>query len=78
MVEMRNAYKTVVAKPERKRQFESPRHKWDYNIEMILKEKDFRVWIGFILLMIGDNWWALVSNAMNLQVLHKAGNFLTS
>jgi hypothetical protein len=35
--EMRNAYKILVKKPEAKRLFERPRHRWKNNIKMDLK-----------------------------------------
>jgi hypothetical protein len=35
---MRNAYKIVVRKPEVKRPLDSPRHRWQDNIKMNLKE----------------------------------------
>jgi hypothetical protein len=38
MGEMRNAYKTLVGKPDRKRPFRRPRLRWDDNIRMDLKE----------------------------------------
>jgi hypothetical protein len=35
---MRNAYKILVRKPEGKRPFGRPRHKWEDNIRMDLRE----------------------------------------
>jgi hypothetical protein len=45
MREMRNACIIFVGRLEGKRQFERPRHKWEDNIEMDLKEIDLRMWV---------------------------------
>jgi hypothetical protein len=34
---MKNAYNNLVGKPERRRQFGSPRHRWKDNIKLDLK-----------------------------------------
>jgi hypothetical protein len=41
MGEMRNAYKNMVGRPERKMQFGTPRHRWEDNIKMDLREIRF-------------------------------------
>jgi hypothetical protein len=51
-VEMRNAYKMLVGKRERKRLHGRPRHKYEENIRMDLKEIG---WIGFLWLRIGTS-----------------------
>jgi hypothetical protein len=38
MGEMRKAYKFLVGKPERKRPLGRPRHKWEDNVRMNLRE----------------------------------------
>jgi hypothetical protein len=38
MEEMRKAYKLLVVKPEGKRPFGRPRHRWENNIKMDLRE----------------------------------------
>jgi hypothetical protein len=38
MGEMRNAYMFLVEKPERKRPFRRPRHRWENNIRTDLSE----------------------------------------
>jgi len=37
--EMRNAYNILVVKPEGERPFRRPRHRWDDNIKMDLRER---------------------------------------
>jgi len=39
LVEMRNAYKIVVGKPEGKRTFSKARHRWEDRIKWILKKE---------------------------------------
>jgi hypothetical protein len=43
----RSVYEVSVRKPERKRQLERPRRRWEYNIKMDLKETGIDVanWI---------------------------------
>jgi hypothetical protein len=38
MIEIRNAYKILVGKPARLRPLGRPRHTWEGNIRMILRE----------------------------------------
>jgi len=38
MGERRGVYRVLVGKPERKRQFGRPRHRWEDNIRMDLQE----------------------------------------
>jgi hypothetical protein len=64
--DIRNAYKILVRKPQRK----SPRHRytWEDNINMDLREIgwEFVNWIH--LAQARDQWWALVNTAMNRWV----------
>jgi hypothetical protein len=41
MKEMRNSYKTMVGKPERKRSFRRPWRRWEDNIRMDLSEMEW-------------------------------------
>jgi hypothetical protein len=41
MEEMRNAYKVLVRNPEGKRLLRRPRHRWDDNIKINVKEIGF-------------------------------------
>jgi hypothetical protein len=42
MGEMRNVYKTLVGKPEVKNPLRGPRHRWDDNIKMYVKERGLK------------------------------------
>jgi len=53
--EMRNVYKILVRKPEKKRPLRRPKHRWEDNIRLNLKEEVGRVQIGFIWLSIGKS-----------------------
>ena len=68
MEQFRNAYRVLVGKPETKRSLGRPRHTWEDNIKMDLKEVgcDPRDWIA--LAEDSDQWWAYVRAVMNLQV----------
>jgi hypothetical protein len=52
MGEMRNEYKSLVGKHERKRPLGRPRSRWEDNIKMDIRVIVFRVWIGFTWLRI--------------------------
>jgi hypothetical protein len=45
---MRNAYKILVRKPERKRLLERPSRRYENNIRMDLRKQGGKVWTGFI------------------------------
>jgi hypothetical protein len=45
---MRSAYNILVGKPEGKKLLRRPRHRWEYNVKMDLRETDGRVWTGFM------------------------------
>jgi hypothetical protein len=49
----KNVCKIFVRNPERKRQLDKPRHGWEDNIQMDLRETGWAVWIGFIWIRIG-------------------------
>jgi hypothetical protein len=48
MGEVRNAYKILVRKPERKRPLGRPRHRWEGIIGMDLREQVGKAWTGCI------------------------------
>jgi hypothetical protein len=54
MVEIINACKFAVGKPEGKRLLERPRCRWKNNTQTDIKEIWLGVWIGFIWLRIGN------------------------
>jgi hypothetical protein len=71
----RGVYRVLVGRPEWKRPLGRPRHRWEDNIKMDLRE----IWIN------GENWiqpaqdrvqrWAFVNKVMNLQFLLKKDIF---
>ncbi|KAJ4439040.1 hypothetical protein ANN_14996 [Periplaneta americana] len=69
MGESRNAYRVLVGRPEGKRPFGRPRHRWEDNIKMDLREVgyDDRNWIN--LAQDRDRWRAYVRAAMNLRTV---------
>jgi hypothetical protein len=50
---IRNAYRFLVCRPERRRTIGSPRCRWEDNIKVDLREIGFGVWIGFMWLRRG-------------------------
>ncbi|KAJ4436659.1 hypothetical protein ANN_16790 [Periplaneta americana] len=67
MGESRNAYRVLVGRPDGKRPLGRPRHRWEDNIKMDLREVgyDDRDWIN--LAQDRDQWRAYVRAAMNLR-----------
>jgi hypothetical protein len=68
MGEKRNTYRILVGKPEGKKPLGRPRHRWEYNIKMDLKEIGWSVMDWIHLAQDRDQWRALVNMVMNLQV----------
>jgi hypothetical protein len=66
--ENRNAYATLVRKPERKRLLERPRSRWEDNIKMDFREIGWSVMDWIDLVQDRDQWMALVNVLMNLRV----------
>ena len=68
MEQFRNEYRVLVGKPESKRPLGRPRHRWEDNIKMDLREVgcDVRDWIDLAEDM--DQWLAYVRAVMNLRV----------
>jgi hypothetical protein len=62
---MRSSYSIQVGKPEGKRLLGRPRHKWEDNTRMNLKEINWEsvVWTHF-----AQGLWAVVNMVMNLWV----------
>jgi hypothetical protein len=68
MGEMRDAYKTLVRKPEQKRPLGRPRHRWEDNTRMNLGETGWEG-VNWVYMAQGrDQWWDLVNMVTNLQV----------
>ena len=57
-----------MGKPEGKRPFGRPRHRWEDNIKMGLQEGDVRVMDWIDLAQVRERWRALVNAVMNLRV----------
>jgi hypothetical protein len=68
MGEVRGAYNILVERPEGRRPLGRPRHRWEDNIAMDLREIGFWDvdWIHWA--QDRDRWRALVNTVMNLQV----------
>jgi hypothetical protein len=68
MGEGRGVYGVLVGRPEGKRPLGRPRHSWEYNIKMDLREIgiDGVNWIQ--LAQDRVRWWAYVNAVMNLRV----------
>ncbi|KAJ4444379.1 hypothetical protein ANN_06171 [Periplaneta americana] len=71
MGESRNAYRVLVVRPEGKRPLRRPKHRWEDNIKMDLREVgyDDRDWIN--LAQDRDQWRAYVRVAMSFQIPEK-------
>jgi len=68
MGKMRNLYKIVVGKPRRKRPLGRPRHRWEDNIGMDLREIGRKVMDCIHLAQDRNHWRDVVNMAMNLGV----------
>jgi len=78
MWESRGVYRVFVGKPERKRPPGRPRHRWEDNIKMDLKEMGCGGLDWISLAPDIDRYRALVKAIMNFRVPCNVGNFLTS
>jgi len=73
-----HAYKKLVRKPEGKRPHGRPRHRWEDDIRTDHQEIGWEG-VGWIHLTKNKvQWQAPVNTVINLQLLQKAENFLTS
>jgi hypothetical protein len=76
--EGRGVYRFLVGRPKGRRPLVRPRHRWEDNIKMDLRERgiDGANWIWLAQNRI--QWWVIVNMVMNLQVpLRKHNIFLT-
>jgi hypothetical protein len=69
MGEEKKVYKVLVVKPEGKRPFGRPRHRWQDGIRMDLREIDLGGVNWIRLAQDRDRWRTVVSAVMNLRVL---------
>jgi hypothetical protein len=68
MGEVRGAYNILIGRPEGRRPLGRPRHRWEDNIKMDLREIVFGDMDWIHLAQDRDMWWALVNTIMNLRV----------
>jgi hypothetical protein len=66
--EKRNAYRVLVGKPEGERPLGRPRHRWEDNIKMDLRERGWGGVSWIDLAQDRDQWRALVNTVINLRV----------
>jgi len=71
-------YRVLVGRPEGRRPLGRPRHRWEDNFRMDLREVGCGCVDWMELAQDRDRWRALVSAVINLRVPQNAGNFLTS
>jgi hypothetical protein len=69
MREMKNAYRTLVGKPEEKRALGRQRHGWMDKLKMNLRETEWGGMDWIDLAQDRDQWRALVNTVMNFRVL---------
>jgi hypothetical protein len=58
MGKKRNAYRILVRQPDGKKPLERPRHRWEYNIKMVLRIMVFGG-MGWINLAQNSNQWRI-------------------
>jgi hypothetical protein len=68
MGEGRGVYRVLVGKPEGRRPLGRPRHRWEDNMRMDLREEGGGCVNWMELAQDRDRWWALVGTVINLQV----------
>jgi hypothetical protein len=76
--ELRNAYNIFVGTYEGKRPPARPRHRWEYNIRMSIRELEWEVVWWRYLAQDKDHWRTLVNTVIKRRVPYKVGNFLTN
>jgi hypothetical protein len=64
----RGVYRVLVERPKGKRLLERPRHRWENNIKMDLKETEIDGMNWIWLPQDRVQWWAFVNMVMNLWV----------
>jgi ribosome biogenesis protein Nip4 len=66
MGEMIHVYNILVGKPEEKRQLRRPRHRWEDNIRMDLREIGWKSVDWMHLVQDRDQWKVVMYTVMNL------------
>jgi len=66
--ERRGVYRVLVGKPEGKRPFERPRHRWEDNMKMDIQEKECGGMDWIDLAQDRDRGRAIVNAVMSLSV----------
>jgi hypothetical protein len=66
--ETRNAYNILIGKPERERQIGRPRRRWEDDIRMDLREREWEIVDWMHLSQDRDHWWAVVNTVKNPRV----------
>jgi hypothetical protein len=64
----RDVYRVLVVKPEGKRTLGRPRHSWEDNNKMNLKEVECEGMDWIEVVQDGDRWRVVVNVVMNLRV----------
>jgi hypothetical protein len=72
------AYRILVEKPQGKIPSERPRHRWEDNIKMDLREVGCGDMDWIHLAQDRDQWRTLVNTVMNIWVPQNVGKFLSS
>jgi hypothetical protein len=68
MGEVRDAYNILIGRPEGRRPLGRPRHRWEDNIKIDIREIVFGDVDWIHLARYRDTWRALVNTVMNLRV----------
>jgi hypothetical protein len=76
--EKRNAYRILVGKLEGKRPPGRPRHRWEYNIKIDLREIEWDLMDWIDLSQDRDQWRAHVNTVLSLLAPYNFGSFLSS
>jgi hypothetical protein len=66
--EDRGVHRVLVGKPEGKRPFGRPRHRWEDNIKMVLQEVGEGHGDWMELAQDRDRWWVLVGTVRDFRV----------
>jgi hypothetical protein len=66
--EGRGVYRVLIGRPEGKRPLGRPRHRWEDNIKMDLRETGIKGTNWIQLAQDRVQWWACVNMVMNIQV----------